>query len=1010
MTDETKGEALFLEVLGAAGVVRTAELPRQGKLIVGSSDERASVVVEGQGVADVHCAIGRLKSGGWALKDLGSDFGTLVNGKRVESARLANGDEILIGSQRLRIANAAGLTTAARAPEPTPPAAPEGERRPRPKRKVPSTKPAPAKVDVGGYVVERQLGRGAMGNVVLATQTSLDRKVALKLLKGTLAKDQEFVDRFRTEARAAARLNHPNIVTVFDVGEENGHHYLSMEFMDGGSVEAQLEASGPIPWREALGILRDAAAGLVYAESRGIVHRDIKPENLMRSSEGVTKIADLGLAVQVEQEAVDSGSGKVLGTPHFIAPEVVRGASADARSDLYSLGATAYRILSGRTPHEGAHARDILRSLLSEEPPRLGALVPGLPGGVEAFVHQLLAKDPDKRQPAAAIVVREIDALRASGGGAQAEASSAGSGGSRLLALAGAAALVLGGAVFFLTRGGGDAEVDEPSAGSPSTVGDSGSGGQGTRVGDPTVADSSTGNAGAGIGTDPNRTASEGPSDPNMAATGTAGPGEQLPPPGTTAAEADFEFRAQAALFELDDQELTHEQKIAALRELAAAFAGTDAGMEASSRADALAGAANEAAEAARLLDAARSETMSALGAAGGLGVEGSEGAPGRGENLSVAAALSALAAVPIPEDLKGDQVVAGERKRVVDAILERAMERGRSATAAADKAEASGDFPGTVKALREFVEASKLSPEASALLNETEAGMKLAYEGYMRVVEERLASLAGRETEFARERLAKERADVGRALGENFEADLRLLDLGRAAGRLREAARIVSRAELSARMESSAADLQAGAAAIEALITGWKTPGWHRRTVLRPSGDERAEAVGVTADAILLEVAGGEPERLQISAWSVAPKALQNLFLSRLDRPWTLAESRGIVTILAASATLHALDDLSPALVENSRRLTPEATQSALAAYGEALEWAEDVDDDRSDDGPRLRAIAEREQAAVKMLVEALVAREDGEWSHSAAILSRLIQERRDTLLVMMLSDGGRR
>ncbi|MDC3307473.1 protein kinase, partial [bacterium] len=436
-------EPLYIEVVGSSGA--PAELPRQGKLVIGSSSEKASFVVPGQGVAGVHCAIGRIKGGGWALRDLGSEFGTLLNGAPVEATRLSEGDEILLGSKKLRIFSLASAkgTPAGGAPgsaggqqepaleepaheelaleeveelvlpEPAAPAAPPTAEPPtaepptaaRTRSSSTPAKPRPAAQPgapaITGYQVDRLLGRGAMGDVYLSTQESLDRRVALKVLKPKLAGDQVFVQRFKDEARAAARLNHPNIVTVFDVGQAGDHYFLSMEFMAGGSIEARLEELGPLPWREALDVLRDSAAGLVYAESRGIVHRDIKPENLMRNQDGVTKIADLGLAVQVEQETVDSSGGKIFGTPHFIAPEVAKGQPADARGDLYALGVTAYRVLSGKTPFEGPTSRDILRAAMTEEPARLGTLVPGLPARLEATVHRLLEKDPDKRPPSA---------------------------------------------------------------------------------------------------------------------------------------------------------------------------------------------------------------------------------------------------------------------------------------------------------------------------------------------------------------------------------------------------------------------------------------------------------------------------------------------------------------------------------------------------------------------------------------------------------------------------------
>ena len=271
---------LVLELVG--GDRPPAELPRAGVLVIGSDPDRAGFLVDGQGVADVHCAIGRAKGGGWALKDLGSNYGTLVNGERARTVKLAAGDEIVVGSRRLRVVDPA-LSPPVEAPRP---------------------RAAPSALDeVAGYRIEKALGRGGMGQVFLAVQESLQRKVALKVLSESLAADADFVRRFQAEARAAAALNHPNIVTVHDVWEEGGRHLLSMEYMDCGTLEARVAALGRLPWREALDVLSDAAKGLVYAELRGIVHRDIKPANLMLNEVGTTKISDLGLATHLEAEA-----------------------------------------------------------------------------------------------------------------------------------------------------------------------------------------------------------------------------------------------------------------------------------------------------------------------------------------------------------------------------------------------------------------------------------------------------------------------------------------------------------------------------------------------------------------------------------------------------------------------------------------------------------------------------------------------------------------------------------
>ncbi|HEX6884879.1 MAG TPA: FHA domain-containing serine/threonine-protein kinase [Planctomycetota bacterium] len=437
----------ILELLGGEG--HTAELPQGGTLVIGCDRARAGFVVEGQGVDETHCVVGRTKEGDWAVKDLGSKYGTFVNGQRVAATRLKLGDQLVLGSRRLEVkpfrVEAARAAVAA----------------------VGSARPSEAPQRIGGYRVERLVGKGAMGAVYLAVQESLRRPVALKVLAPKLAGDRDFVHRFQAEARAAAALSHPNVVVVYDVGEEGGQHYLSMEFMAGGSLEQKLAASGPLPWKAVLAVLQDAAAGLAYAESRGIVHRDVKPANLMYSGTGTVKLADLGLATTLEQEAIEAdavpGSGrKVYGTPHFIAPEQARGEPVDNRSDLYALGATAYRLLSGKTPFEGASTREILRALQSEQPRPLRELVPDLPPELDALIARLMEKDPAARFPTAEALRRECERLRLlAEHGPTLEAARPG-GGRRLAAVL--ALLLVGGAGagWFLLR-----EPPRPDPGPP---------------------------------------------------------------------------------------------------------------------------------------------------------------------------------------------------------------------------------------------------------------------------------------------------------------------------------------------------------------------------------------------------------------------------------------------------------------------------------------------------------------------------------------------------------------
>ena len=1002
-------DPLYIEIVGSSAA--PAELPRQGKLVIGSSPDRATFVVDAQGVAEVHCAVGRIKGGGWALRDLGSEFGTLLNGEPVEAARLSEGDEILLGSQKLRIfslASKGASPQAAPAPavEPVPestsaPAGPsagppleesaedpeelvlEPAPEPRPVERPRARSGASALPEIAGYTVDRLLGRGAMGDVYLSTQESLDRRVALKVLKPKLAGDEVFVRRFRDEARAAARLNHPNIVTVFDVGESSGRHFLSMEFMAGGSIENRLEELGPLPWREALDVLRDAAAGLVYAESRGIVHRDIKPENLMRNQDGVTKIADLGLAVQVEQETVDSSGGKIFGTPHFIAPEVARGQPADARGDLYALGVTAYRVLSGRTPFEGATSRDILRAAMSEEPERLGALVPGLPARLEEIVHRLLEKDPDQRPPSASILLKDLELLRSGGGAAAAQAAPAQAPRSRLGLVLGAAVVAAVGGIALLSGGSDPAPEPEPfrgsGSGAPTDVADATPGPEGPAEDGPR----SDRGPGGGDGEE------SGDADP------TADPAADPAAPSVTQAapgvEAEFEYQAERAMLALGEELLTPADRAARLRLLAEQFAGTDAAARALEEAAAIESGSVAASEVAAARTAALEAAVAALSAAARF--EESPFHPGQ--------ALRAMNLVVPPSNLVTDVEYVAGRASLVDRALKIGLARGRSAQQAADAAEARGDLLGTQQPLRDFISITDLptADEAPSLVGPGAPASLEEFRVLTAEVRTRLDALRGREEEFRAVRVGKERAAVAEALGSGLEADLRGLDLTSAKERVLRAAELTSDAEVADQLRGLAGELDSARSALDALLAGWSDPGWRRQGVLdpRPGASGTAAVQGTAPGALMLE-APGAPERVPLTAWLARTKAMENLFRGRLDRSWTGEEERGILSLLGISATLEIIDAFEPSMRADARRLGNAEISAALEPLVEVKEWAEDLPD----------TSAERQRAAARLLAESLVARQEGEWALSISLLDRLLEENRATWVVMLLSDGS--
>ncbi len=376
------------------------------------------------GVEGTHCVIRALKQGGFGVKDLGSQEGTYVNGKRVRVARLSPGDLLRVGSVTLEVLDGEpekkpiSATSGKEAREEEKSAPPPR----RPKGKLPPRKRDLERVgtEIGGYKILEFLGRGGMGTVYRALQVSLQREVALKLLRRERTKDPAFVEDFVREARAAARFNHPNVVHVYDVGHEGDVYFYSMELMDRGSLEEELAERGKLPWEEALKVIRDAARGLRYAEEMGVVHRDIKPDNLMRNSQGMTKIADLGLAAATG-ETSEGGEGeekkKIFGTPHFISPEQARGEAVDVRSDIYSLGCTFYRLVTGKTPFQGETVREILKKHFTEEPEPASQAEPSVPEAVSRVIQKMMAKDPADRHQSAQELLADLDGLAKKGGG-----------------------------------------------------------------------------------------------------------------------------------------------------------------------------------------------------------------------------------------------------------------------------------------------------------------------------------------------------------------------------------------------------------------------------------------------------------------------------------------------------------------------------------------------------------------------------------------------------------------
>ena len=275
---------------------------------------------------------------------------------------------------------------------------------------------------LGPYRMMRLLGKGGMGEVYLAQDTRLDRKVALKLLSAEFIKDPERILRFTQEARAASALNHPNIITIYDIGESGGVPYIATEFIDGQTLRQKI-AAGPLLVPEALDIAIQAGSALAAAHEAGIIHRDIKPENIMIRSDGYVKVVDFGLAKLTERPAKpeDSGTvlmgavtsyGTVMGTAQYMSPEQARGQAVDARSDIFSLAVVLYETIAGRTPFSGETPSHQIVAILEKEPPLLGALVPNTPPELESAVAKALAKAVDQRYQTCAELVADLKGIR----------------------------------------------------------------------------------------------------------------------------------------------------------------------------------------------------------------------------------------------------------------------------------------------------------------------------------------------------------------------------------------------------------------------------------------------------------------------------------------------------------------------------------------------------------------------------------------------------------------------
>jgi serine/threonine-protein kinase len=271
--------------------------------------------------------------------------------------------------------------------------------------------PSPGPSKIGKYDVEERVGEGAMGVVYRAVDPVLKRRVAIKVMSDAFAQNDDLRERFLREAQAAGSLQHPNVITIYDFGDVDGHPYIAMEFVEGQDVAELIAHQVPLSVVDKLDLAIGVLQGLAYAHKRGIVHRDIKPANIRVDDEGKARIMDFGVAHLASSNMTKSGV--MLGTPSYMAPEQIVGGKVGPQTDVFSVGAVLYELLTGARPFDGGTLQAVMYRVLSENPASLSTVVPGLPAKLNDVVMRALAKDAENRYSSALDMANDLIAIRA---------------------------------------------------------------------------------------------------------------------------------------------------------------------------------------------------------------------------------------------------------------------------------------------------------------------------------------------------------------------------------------------------------------------------------------------------------------------------------------------------------------------------------------------------------------------------------------------------------------------